>query len=288
MQKKVADNLFKKGSIMIRVDLHTHTDHSHGKDSVATMFAQAKKKKLEILGYSEHSPRPEAYTYCHEYREHLVSTFGEYINSVQELKKNKQGVTVLLGLELDYLPNEKEFMSQAKSSWPFDYVIGGIHFLDKWGFDGNVNDWAQLSVEESFACYEQYFRTVRLLAESGMADILAHPDIIKIFTVHRFHIWLGQTGSLDLVRDSFEALKKNGMAMEISSAGLRKPCKEIYPGPEIMSIAADIGLPITFGSDAHSADTLAWGFDKLAEYARTYGYKCSVFFQNGTMHEREF
>ena len=273
---------------MIRIDLHTHTDHSHGKDSVAAMFAQAKEKKLEILGYSEHSPRPLAYTYSHEYREHLAKTFEEYIRSVRELKKNDQGVTVLLGLELDYLPKETAFMNKARSAWPFDYLIGGIHFLDEWGFDSKSDDWAQLSMEASFARYEQYFHTVQSLAESGMVNILAHPDIIKIFTVDRFHIWLDQPGALDLVRVSLESLKKNGLAMEISSAGLRKPCKEIYPGPKLMAIASDIGLPITFGSDAHSADALAWGFDKLAEYARGYGYKKSVFFKDGMMHEREF
>ena len=273
---------------MIRIDLHTHTNHSHGNDSVTAMFAQAKEKKLEVLGYSEHSPRPLAYAYAHEYRDHLAATFKEYIHSVQALKKNDAGVTVLLGLELDYLPKEKEFMNEARAAWPFDYIIGGIHFLDKWGFDAKSSDWSALSLQESFAHYEHYFHVVHSLAESGMANILAHPDIIKIFSVNRFHTWLKQSSSLELVRMALNAVKRNGLAMEISSAGLRKPCEEIYPGPEIMSIAADIGVPITFGSDAHSADTVAWGFDELAAYARKYGYASSVFFQNGVMHERTF
>lgn len=273
---------------MIRIDLHTHTDHSHGKDSVETMFAQAKEKGLEVLGYSEHSPRPLAYAYTHEYREHLANTFEEYIQSVQDLKNNDQGLTVLLGLELDYLPKEKTFMNEARQAWPFDYIIGGIHFLDTWGFDSKSSDWEKLPQQERFACYERYFHTVKSLAESGMANILAHPDIIKIFTVNQFHLWLSKDGSLDLIRESLEAVKKHGLAMEISSAGLRKPCKEIYPCPEIMTIAASLGVPITFGSDAHSADTLAWGFDILADYARAYGYTSSVFFKNNKMYEQKF
>ncbi|MDE7065343.1 MAG: histidinol-phosphatase, partial [Desulfovibrionaceae bacterium] len=79
-----------------------------------------------------------------------------------------------------------------------------------------------------------------------------------------------------------------GMAMEISSAGLRKACREIYPGPVIMGLAADLGVPVTFGSDAHNVDDVAYGFDQLAAYARSFGYDKSVWFRKGERFEQAF
>ncbi|MEI3478323.1 MAG: hypothetical protein V8Q84_03525 [Bilophila sp.] len=94
--------------------------------------------------------------------------------------------------------------------------------------------------------------------------------------------------SLELVAEALKALRDNGVAMEISSAGLRKPCKEIYPGPEIMGLAADIGVKISFGSDAHCANTPAYGFDQLEAYARSYGFRSNVVFENRKPQEMDF
>ncbi|MDR0238917.1 MAG: histidinol-phosphatase, partial [Deltaproteobacteria bacterium] len=76
---------------------------------------------------------------------------------------------------------------------------------------------------------------------------------------------------LDLVRESLVAVRDAGMSMEISSAGLRKACREIYPGPEIMRLAADLRVPIVFGSDAHQPSDMGFAFDELARYAASFG-----------------
>lgn len=64
---------------------------------------------------------------------------------------------------------------------------------------------------------------MKKMAESGLYDIVAHPDLIKIFSVNEFHDWLARPDSMELVRDALRAARDAGMAMEISSAGLRKP-----------------------------------------------------------------
>lgn len=273
---------------MIQLDVHTHTRHSHGKDSVEAMFARANALGLEVYGFSEHSPRPDGYSYKNEYREHLADTFDEYIQSVLGLQRLKTGPRALLGLELDYLPEERHFMREAAGAAPFDYLIGGIHFLDHWGFDEAEEDWLALSREETFERYTAYFATVGALGRAGLVHILAHPDIIKIFTPELFHQWIGQPSSRELVGRALEAVKAGGLAMEVSSAGLRKPCGEIYPCPAIMEMASSLGLPISFASDAHRAGDICYGFDSLEAYARRYGYAESVFFQGGKMHSMPF
>ncbi len=270
---------------MIYADLHTHTLYAHGNNTPKEMYEAGKKRGLMIHGFSEHSPRPLGYDYPSEYREKLAAHFADYVREVRELAEQAPldgGREVLLGLEMDWLENEIPFQQQVLAGEHFDYVIGGIHFLGTWGFDASAEDWKQLSAEGREECYARYYATMKKMAESGLFDIVAHPDLIKIFTVNEFHAWLEKPDSMSLVRDALRAVKNAGMAMEISSAGLRKPCGEIYPCGKIVEAAAELHVPITFGSDGHCVNTIATGFEELSRHAAAAGYTQSLVF-----HRRE-
>jgi len=265
---------------MIRVDLHTHTNHSHARDTAREMFEAGQLKGLVVQGFSEHSPRPLGYDYPKEYREHLAATFEEYIQEVTELKNEQapKGITILLGLEVDWLEDEQDYIRDMIARHDYDYLIAGIHFLGTWGFDASADDWARLSFEEKSALYERYYRTMKTMAETRLFNIVAHPDLIKIFSVEDFRRWLDLPGSMELIRETLTAVREAGMAMEISVAGLRKPCREIYPGPRILRLARELGLPITFASDSHATDQVAWNFEELARYAAAEGWTESLVF----------
>lgn len=271
-----------------RADVHVHTNHSHGKDSVAAMYERARELGLAMLGFSEHSPRPEAYSYPKEYREHLSATFSEYIESVLSLKKQSGSPQVLLGLEMDYFPREEDYLRRMVAAYPYDYIIGSVHYLGTWGFDFTAEDWQRLREEDIYRYYEEYFKTLAAMAHTGLAHIAAHPDIIKIFSIDYFHNWLQGIEARNSVREALAAVKSSGMAMEISSAGLRKPCREIYPGPALMEMASELDIPVTISSDAHSAGDLMHGFEELIAYAREYGYVSSVYVAGGRMHSLPF
>lgn len=273
---------------MNRADVHVHTNHSHGKDSVRDMYERARELDLAVLGFSEHSPRPGAYSYPREYREHLTATFPDYIAGVLSLKEQPGRPQVLLGLEMDYFPREEEYLRRMVAAHPYDYIIGSVHYLGTWGFDFTEEDWKRLREEDIYRCYAEYFKTLAAMAGSNLAHIAAHPDIIKIFSVDYFHNWLRGDEARATVREALTAMKNNGMAMEISSAGLRKPCREIYPGPALMEMAVELGLPVTISSDAHNKDDLMRSFDELIAYAKEYGYSSSVYVSGGRMHSLPF
>ena len=277
---------------MIRVDLHTHCSCSHGANSVREMFAAGRARGLSIQGFSEHSPRPRGYDYPTEYRDRLAALYPGHVREVRELAAEQaalpDGSRVLLGLELDWLEDEPAFMTDVVRAYPYDYIIGGIHFLGHWGFDWSADEWAPLDSEERAGLYARYYRTMTCMARSGLFHIAAHPDLIKIFSVDSFRSWLERPGSLDLVAEALTAVRDAGMAMEISSAGLRKPCREIYPGPRILRLPADLGLPVTFASDAHRVDDVAAAFDVLARYAADAGYTESLVFQGGEIRRIPF
>ena len=264
-------------------DIHIHTNHSHGKNSVQEMYERARELGVEVLGFSEHSPRPEAYSYPTEYREHLAATWPEYVAGVLALKEKGGAPKVLLGLEMDYFPAEEAYLRRMTTAYPYDYIIGSVHYLGTWGFDFTADDWKAFSEEEAGQQYYDYFKALAGMARSGLAQVAAHPDLIKVFSIERFRDWLRGNQARTVVREALQAMKDGNMVMEISSAGLRKPCQEIYPGPVLMEMAAEIGLPVSLSSDAHNLGDIAYGYAVLADYAREYGYTATAYVEKGRM-----
>ena len=114
------------------------------------------------------------------------------------------------------------------------------------------------------------------MIRSGLFNIAAHPDLIKFLRGAIPHL-LAKAESAAQIRRCLTALRDAGMAMEISSAGLRKACREIYPAPPIMALAAELGLPVSFASDAHGVDDVAHGFARLGSYAKAFGFRNMCF-----------
>ena len=265
---------------MICADIHNHTLASHGLATVGEMFAAAQARKLAWYGFSEHSPLPPGYS-CPLYKGDLAVTFPAYAAEVMALREQTAGHAgggqsgaprVLLGMELDWLPVNMPWMRDAVSRYPFDYIIGGLHFVGDVPV-GSPRSWGpEVERPQRFARYDAYYEAMRELAASGMVDVVAHPDFIKVCCYEDFQTWLALPGSTDRVAAALEAMRATDTAMEVSSAGLRKPFHEPYPGPAIMRLAADLGLTISFGSDAHNIQDTGSHFDTLAEYAASYGF----------------
>ena len=274
---------------MIRADLHTHTTYSHAADQAERMVEAARNKGLSVFGISEHSPRPEGYLYPSDYQEKLQAKYPDYIREIQELRNaNTPDFTVLLGLEADFMPDKPDFSKKSGAAADFDYIIGGLHFQGTWGFDCCQSDWDALRTEDKYNCYTKYYHDLAYMITSGIIDIVAHPDLIKIFSVEVFRAWLRLPSSKKLLHSTLGLIRECNLLMEVSSAGLRKPCGEIYPGPEIMRLAADLDLKICLSSDAHSADQIAYAFDELEKYAKSYGYTESYIVQGSKQHPLGF
>lgn len=261
----------------IIADVHAHTSYSHGQAGTLDMARAARKTGLRIFGFSEHSPRPPEYIYPEDYQDSLREHLPDYVAEVQRLAEEAeaagpQEMRILLGIELDYFPGREDFAKELARSYPFDYIIGGLHFQGTWGFDFTPADWEDLDQKKRFAVYARYYRDMEAMCASGIYHVAAHPDIIKLFSKDSFDAWLKTAEADERIRAALAAMRDNGVLMEVSSAGLRKPCNEIYPGPRVMALARDIGVDISFGSDAHCTNTPAYAFDSLARYAHAFGY----------------
>lgn len=240
-------------------DYHMHTPRCNHAIGIVDDYAEAALLLgLKEIGMSDHSPMPDAFD---EWRMD-VSELSSYIDEVKETKQRFTGrLDVKLGLEADYFPGTEAYVQELLQAHPWDYVIGSVHYLgelsDRWGFD-NPDDLSEWEVREVEDAYCEYFEMVAASARSGLFDIIGHPDLIKKF---------GHRPALDSQRVAeaeeamLQAVKEADVALEISSAGLRKPVAEVYPHARIIARAAEINIPISFGSDAHAPGEVGHAMD---------------------------
>ena len=252
------------------VDYHVHVENGpYDKDWALRFLAAAGDLGIQEIGLVEHGHRflearhlldiPWVDQYCTERTEHFV-------NLVLSLKA--EGYPVRLGIEMDYLRGREEATRRYLQDYPWDFVIGSVHWdLEPGGtafpFDHLEVTWPW---EEVHSIYLRYFRLVDEAVSSGLFDILGHLDVVKA---------AGQRPSLpydELLRNALERVRRAGMCLEFSSAGLRKPAGETYPPRWCLAVARNLGIPVVTASDAHYPSEAGFMVPDLASVLKEAGY----------------
>ncbi|HEY7916654.1 MAG TPA: PHP domain-containing protein, partial [Acidimicrobiales bacterium] len=181
---------------------------------------------------------------------HARVDLDSYVEVV--LAAKTAGLPVVLGLEVDYYRDRMDQVAALLADYPFDVLLGSIHWLGAWRFDvlSEPLMLAEWDLRDVDAVWEEYTRAMEELGASGVCDVLAHPDLVKI------------AGRVPAIPDEFydritEAAVQSGMAAEVSSAGWRKPVGEEYPAPPLLKRLVERGVPLTTASDAHSLPDVA-------------------------------
>ncbi len=201
---------------------------------------------IREVGVSEHAHRFVEARYIYEHLPYTEkwcdSSLEKYIGFMEELKSI---YNVKIGIEMDYFPEkEDEIRSFLERYNVFDYVLGSVHWLRcGFGFDIDPNDprWSN-DLEEIFL---DYFDRIKRAINSGIFDIIAHLDLIKLWGVPL------PENIDEIYEDISKVIADSGIVLEINTSGLRRPVKEIYPSLKFLKIISRYDVPITFGSDAH-------------------------------------
>jgi histidinol-phosphatase (PHP family) len=175
-----------------------------------------------------------------------------------------------LGLEADFLFGREDRIANLLERRDWDYVLGSIHFLDGRSIDSEPSLVESVGVEEA---WRRYYACLSQAAASGLFDSLAHPDLVKMHGREIEWDWDAVAGSLD------------GVAIEVSSAGLHKPHGKLYPNPALLEAAHSHGLPITLASDAHVPQNVGRDLVRAVEYARAAGYETVTVFDGRTARQ---
>ena len=226
------------------------------------------------LGFSEHVYRfREALdVWRHPFwEEQAVDSLDDYVEFL--LAMRDAGYPVKIGLELDYVPGREEQLAELVEPRPFDYVIGSVHFIADRAVDHEGYDaWRHSAPDE---VWSEYFETVGDAGASGLFDILAHLDLVKVWGAGRPAPSKPPRTYYQLAIDR---IRTADIAVEVSTAGLRKPVGEIYPSLELLHMCIDAGKPLALSSDAHVPEDVGFAYDRAVDMLRMEGIaQLSVF-----------
>jgi histidinol-phosphatase (PHP family) len=247
----------------MRTDYHTHTPlcgHAAGAPREYVLAAQ--KAGLGEIGFSDHNPMP---TQFDDWRM-APGQLPEYLGMIDEARREFPHYPIRLGLECDFIPGYEGHIRHLAAQAEWDYLIGSVHYVTPdWDIDNpkHLKRWTEQPVEE---IWQAYFAAYTRMVQSGLFDFLAHPDLVKKFG-HR------PAGDLRrFYREMLDAAAEAGSVLEVSTAGLRKDVKEIYPGRDFLEEAHRRHIPIVINSDAHAPAEVAYEFDRAYALAREVGY----------------
>jgi len=220
---------------------------------------------INIYGFSEHAPMD----FDEKYRLPFKDMEAYTTDILTAKEKYKNDISILLGYEVDWLQGH---MSDKVLGADVDYLIGSVHFIDKWSFDNPefIGSWKEKDID---AIWQAYFEATEAMAKSGKFDIVGHLDLIKVFK------FMPKQDIRLLAKDVLKAIKKSNMVIEINTAGLRKPVGEMYPSQALVEEAYALDIPITFSSDAHAVEQIGAGYDLATTLARDIGYTQAVTFK---------
>lgn len=208
----------------------------------------------------------QARDFVHEDRTLSLESYVAAVVAAQE-----RGLPVKLGLEVDFFPNSIEAVLDLLEPYPWDFLIGSIHWVGGWSIDHDdaVFEFDRRGVEQA---YQDYFEWETALASSGSVDILAHADVVKKYG-HRL-----ASPPLASYQRVATAAAETGTAIEVSTAGLHKPIGEMYPAPEFLQVCFEAGVEISLASDAHFPHEAARDRHLAVAAARAAGYTRRVRF----------
>jgi len=226
----------------------------------------AADRGIAELGVSEHVYRftQALDVWDHEFwRQCALDDLDEYCGFVREETDLK------LGIEADFVPGREDRMANLLEARDWDYVVGSVHFLRDRSLDTeDYSIWG--SGESPERIWRRYFDTIAESALSGLYDVIGHPDLVKV--------WGDKAPRPDkdlryFYEPAVEAFAEAGVAVELSTAGLRKPVGELYPARPYLEMILDAGCPIALSSDAHKPEQLGFRYEQALELLDELGVK---------------
>jgi histidinol-phosphatase (PHP family) len=261
------------------VDYHMHLrgpdnggTHTYSADRVEEYVERAKRAGVDEIGVTDHD------FYFRQTRELWEipwmiergrDDLDEYVGAIDEAKR--RGMPVKLGLEVDYFPGIERELADLLAQYPWDFLLGSVHAVD--GFEVDADDGLVQKLPPGEA-WRRYFVWLRNAARSGLFDVLAHPDLVKVFGVRA-----GDEETHYLHVETADAIEAADVCVEVSAAGLHKPVGELYPDRSFLEACRERGIPITLASDAHEPAHVGRDVDKAVALAREVGYETVTVFE---------
>lgn len=258
----------------MHIDYHTHHERcGHAVGKLEEYVQRGIELGLQRLGLSDHLPliHVDPASYYPEMAMPMAE-LPRYVEECLTLKERYRGVIDLrVGLEADYIEGYEEQIREILSPYPWDYLIGSVHFLGEWDITDHrqVHGWEG---KDALQVYRLYYDAVKKSALSGLYDIIGHMDVIKRFGYGpQTPEGTAEVRALEL--ETLKVIADSGIAMELNASGLTKPCAEMFPAEHLLQEALKLGIPLTLGSDAHDPAKLGDGLQEARSMLWQTGFR---------------
>ena len=249
-------------------DYHVHTFRcGHAGGDSRDFVLRALERGLSEIAFTDHIP---LYFLPPAERDPKLAMreedFDGYVREVQGLREEFRGrIAVRLGLEADYAEGHEEELAGWLSRADWDLVLGSVHWVEGDWIDDPSSSPERFAREGVEPLYDAYYRLLAKAARTRFFDVLTHFDLPKK------HGHRPSAPRREAEAEAIVAARESGCAVEISSAGLRKPVGEAYPEERLLRQILDAGVPVTFSSDAHAPAEVGWGYERTLALARAAG-----------------
>lgn len=249
----------------IQCDYHMHTPLcKHATGPMEAYVERGIELGLREIGFSDHNPLPNGMGANVRMSENELEY---YVSRVLDLRFQYRGkIDVMLGLELDYVEGLEDYLAGQIARYPFDYIIGSVHYLDR---ECRTGAWTQHYAGTADEQYSRYFTLIRQLARSGLCDVLAHLDVVKR------SMRTPTPNGFAAIADTVKEIAETGVAIEINTSGYRhselvnEP--QPYPSLPLIELAISLGIPLTVNSDAHAPEHVGMKFAEMETFLRKRG-----------------
>ncbi len=253
------------------IDYHMHSYLCrHGDGEIYQYVESAIEKGLTEIGFTEHIPIPDLDDPTGRMR---IEDWETYVTDVTAAQKQYAAdIIIRFGIEADYLPAHMPFIENFLDQYPFDYVIGSVHFVGDWDFSNPAlaHRLDEIGVNE---LHRRYYKLIKEAAQTGLYDIIGHFDLPK-------RVAPATDDKTSYIENALIAIQKNNVALDVNTSGIRKEPQELYPKKEILQRAFVLNIPVVPGSDAHKPAEVAADFESVYDMLRSIGYRqCCVFQQ---------
>jgi histidinol-phosphatase (PHP family) len=242
----------------------TPPERYFNEENVERFRAAAAAAGIAELGISEHIHRfaQALEIWRHPFWvEQAVDDLDAYCEFLAE-------VGLRIGIEADYVAGAEERTEALLAARPFDYVIGAVHFVGDAAVDQDRWDVWEAEGQDPDRVWERYFEQLAAAAASELFDVIAHPDLVKVWGAGRP---APERDPRAYWEPAVEAIAAAGVAVEVSTAGLRKPAGEIYPASGFAALCVEAGVPFTISSDAHLPEHVGYAYPQAVELMKGLG-----------------
>jgi histidinol-phosphatase (PHP family) len=260
-------------------DYHTHLRPDDIEATAARWFTTANAERyravagergIQELGVSEHIHRfrQALDVWQHPFwKENALDDIDEYCDFV------RHHTDLRLGIEADFIPGAEDRTANLLQARDFDYVLGSVHFIGDSAVD--MEEWGVWSPNHpergAEEIWRRYFLMLGEAARCGLFDILAHPDLVKVWGPTHPERPLPDGDLRHYYELAIDGIAESGIAIEVSTAGLRKRARELYPAPAFLEMCLEAGAPVALSSDAHRPEDIGADYDQALELLERLG-----------------